>query len=186
MHCSDLEAARARFENELNEERQYHQVCWDDLRHERLRHEDTEKHLAIMYESHRRLGEITIRICRGDSPDEYHIPELVLSSEAKASKIHDLETELEQERQQNQSLKQQMQAQSAHHEREIAEREIKIGEMELQVRKANYKIDNEPQGDSCHGRKRLCTPGGVQCSSEGLLTGNESSEYEKGKMELQT
>ena len=107
---SQSEASRARFENDLHEERQEHRMCQEALNHERIRHSETEKNLNCVWNAHTRLGEIIFKApyqmtASGEEKtgDSIDITELVLELEAKAFKIQGLEDALIHQQEQSHS-----------------------------------------------------------------------------------
>lgn len=95
------EAARAKFENQLHEERQEHRLIEEALSQERHYAQEAERNLGWVWSAHARLGEVLSRVSsqnfggpaqEGVAP--WNIADLLLELEAKRAKIAELETAL--------------------------------------------------------------------------------------------
>lgn len=93
------EAARAKFENQLHEERQEHRLTEEALSQERHYAQEAERNLGWVWNAHARLGDILSRVSsqnfggpaqEGVAP--WNIADLLLELEAKRAKITELET----------------------------------------------------------------------------------------------
>jgi len=93
------EAARAKCENQLHEERQEHRLTEEALSQERHYAKEAERNLGWVWSAHARLEEILSRISSQDfgGPAQegvapWNIADLLLELEAKGAKIAELET----------------------------------------------------------------------------------------------
>ena len=96
----ESQTAQANLAQELQSERQEHRLCQENLQHELVRHHETERVLESVWSAHARLGEVLSQVnCYADGETEgksYNVAELVLEVSAKTDKIHELESKLEQ------------------------------------------------------------------------------------------
>ena len=153
---SQSELERAKFENLLHEERQEHRMCQEGLTIERVRHEDTEKHLESIWNSHKRMGDILSQTrCKIDKDmegthEEYDITSLVLEVEAKSVRIAALEATLELERGRNRAhgeeLSSQIKRLEAKHAEEIATADFRLHELEMHHRREQARPFDPPIG----------------------------------------
>lgn len=82
----------------LDSESQQHQVCQESLRHECIRHQETEKNLNCVWNANNRLAELVSQVhfqADGKPDTPLDVTSLVIEVEAKATKIADLEQAIE-------------------------------------------------------------------------------------------
>ncbi len=149
------ESARARIENELQDERQEHRLCLENLKYECNRHSETEKNLERIWASHNHLEQIMANVkCKADDGLQdmtYNVTNLVMELSEKSQKIEDLEnkgredshrwlTELD-------SLKEHLRDESAAHTSEFMAQAQRIRELELLLQREQMKpsVEFEPQ-----------------------------------------
>ena len=133
---SDSNAARARFENSLHEERQEHRMCNEALNHERLRHNEMEKNLEYAWGVNSKLDEITREVqyrltnpeTEGKEQPSFDITGLILDNESRAQTVSTLEESL--------------QRQEENSKTEIAQLERKLQEESIQ-RAADVRARDE-------------------------------------------
>lgn len=147
---NESEAARARLENELHEERQENQTCQKLLNHEHARHSETEKNLNSVWTAYTRLRDTMPQInCHveegvADSPHEsYDITDLVLELSAKSQRISDLEVHSDQIQDHHHTevaqLKEKLDSESTQHTEEFMGQAQRIHELEVTLQNVNAR-----------------------------------------------
>ena len=158
------EMERAKFENLLHEERQEHRLCQENLTHEKVRHEETEKHLECIWNSHKRLGDIVsgthcvIDEDKEEAYGEYDITGLVLELEAKASRISSLEAEMKEDRDRAHSsienLEVHVQGLKASQAEELAAAQLRYHELDLHFRREQARPFQDSPAATTNRRRR--------------------------------
>ena len=111
-HMKELEEAftqseseRARLANKLHDNEQELRMCQANFDHEFQRHQETEKNLERIWDSHNHLGQLMSKVnCvvdQGIQSMTYNITDLVLDLAAKTQKIYYLENQIDHEQQQH-------------------------------------------------------------------------------------
>ena len=95
------ETARAKYENQLHEERQEHRLTQENLNQERRQLQETQRNLGWVWSAHTRLGDILSRVSGHDfgrsarnDVAPWNISDLLLELEAKTTKIAELQATL--------------------------------------------------------------------------------------------
>ena len=163
---NESNSARARIENDLHNERQEHRMTQESLTHERVRLEDTERSLACIWNSHKRLGDIVSNIeCQIDdgaplTHSQYNITEIVFELEAKLCKVTQLETDLHRQKAESSQtisqMEEEMRTANTKHEEEIVARDINLSNLELRLNRQHLRSNPEHTdgGQRGHGNRR--------------------------------
>ena len=89
---NESELLRAKFENDLNEERQEHRMCQETLSHERISHHEIERNLNCVWNANSRLEELLSEVhyepkdgSAVESNSSVDVSQLVLDSRPRIS-----------------------------------------------------------------------------------------------------
>lgn len=146
------EAARARLEIEIHQERQEHRMCQEVLDRERNRHSSTERSLDQMSASYQRLVDITSKVkwytddnAAGDAYMGYNVTDLVHELLDKSHRIFNLESQLaqhgEQHRREVAQIKEKLEFESAQHVEEYVGQANRIEELEVALQQEQKRQD---------------------------------------------
>jgi len=136
------EAARAKCENELQEERLDHRGTRESLTHELNSHADTEKTLSCCWQTMKKFGDFIDYInglLDGKPEDEdvekqFRLSDLMLEIEFRKQAIDDLKKEVQAKEDQKTldvtTLEQQLQDEASQHEMALRAQETRIAELE--------------------------------------------------------
>lgn len=149
------ESARARIENELQDERQEHRLYLENLKYECNRHSETEKNLERIWASHNHLEQIMADVkCRADDGLQdmtYNVTKMVMDLSEKSQKVEDLENKGREDSHrwltEFDSLKEHLRDESAAHTSEFMAQAQRIKELELLLQREQMKprVEIEPQ-----------------------------------------
>lgn len=139
-HFRHSEGERAKFENDLHEERQENRRLQESLTHEKMRHQEAEKNVEMIWNAHKRLGQIVANVdCHVERKEHegysgYNMTELVLELEAQHCKVNALETEQQHREERDRvvirELEDRLQTAERLHSKELAAQASKISGLE--------------------------------------------------------
>lgn len=194
---NDSELLRAKFENDLNEERQEHRMCQEALSHERISHQETERNLSCVWNANSRLQELLSEVQPKDEAEveacpSIDISELVMELEAKNFNIEDLESALEEQRRESESsislLEEKLCNLGLQRAGEIASKDRIIDELEDWLHRKSEPlpiIGNSRRKRGGRRRRRNGTRGRSEARRMRELSGGEKSRVEKAQNDNQ-